>query len=155
MFARDLGIGYRLRPPAGCREVYMSGGGKGLSKLLFVGLLGTGTSCDCLEVQDEQTGQRYALKVVKVSASKLANEQYKMETQLLRKVSGHPNVIELVDTWEDPETGETYLVLPVLRNSLTEVLLQKGPLTEDDWLELVFQLASGLEHVHSQGIVHR
>jgi serine/threonine-protein kinase len=65
----------------------------------------------------------------------------------------HPNILATYDIGE--YSGLLYLVTaPVKGASLSQALKQQGRLTPEQTLEVIEQIASGLDHAHSKGEVH-
>ncbi|KAJ8083254.1 hypothetical protein PM082_009126 [Marasmius tenuissimus] len=96
------------------------------------------------------------LKVVKVYMSsnleRLTNE-YQREAILWRQLK-HPNVLPFLGIYQLEQTEQLCLISPWMeKGNLVEFL--KATKREDvDHYTLVFDIASGLAHLHSQEIVH-
>lgn len=71
------------------------------------------------------------------------------------KLNPHPNVIEMKDWWEDD--GDAYLVMPHLPNSidLFDLIEQNDYLDEQTIKHLFKQIASAVNHLHKNNVVHR
>lgn len=94
-----------------------------------------------------------AIKIIK---PELANQsdfirRFETEAQLVAQLE-HPHIVPLYDYWREP--GGAYLVMRYLPRSL-EDRLAHGPLTLDESVRLVEQIAAALTVAHRQGIVHR
>ncbi|CAH1774732.1 unnamed protein product [Owenia fusiformis] len=114
--------------------------------------------------QDTANGQEYALKRL------LASDQEKcqlvmQEITLLKKLSGHPNIIQFVSAAsigkESSDTGQAeFLILTELCTGgmLVDVLKERGkPLSCDLVLRIFYQVCRAVQHMHKQkpAIVHR
>ncbi len=67
----------------------------------------------------------------------------------------HPNVVSVLDSGETAE-GLLYLVMDwVDGRSLVDIISKEGPMANDRAIELTRQIADGLAHAHSHGLVHR
>lgn len=65
----------------------------------------------------------------------------------------HPNIVPLYDFGE--YAGYPYLVLPFARgNSLTSLLREQFCFTPERTLDILIQVAAGLDYAHSHGIAH-
>ncbi|MEV6878057.1 serine/threonine-protein kinase [Amycolatopsis sp. NPDC051128] len=65
----------------------------------------------------------------------------------------HPHAIAVHDVFED--AGSMYLVLEYLPSrSLTDLLVEQGPMTEHDVARIGHQIASALAAAHAAGILH-
>ena len=72
------------------------------------------------------------------------------------KLGDHPCLMPIHDVGE--ESGQPYLVLPLMPGGDIESLLEKEPehrLSLDRTLDIAKQVTRGLEFAHGQGIVHR
>jgi serine/threonine protein kinase len=66
----------------------------------------------------------------------------------------HPNVVQVYDVGEDH--GTHYIIMELVRGmNLSERLKQSGPLSLAESLDVVKQVAAGLQHAHEHHIVHR
>src|SRR5205085_6824742 len=66
------------------------------------------------------------------------------------------NIVVIHDVEHDERLDVTYMAMEMLHGcSLRERMLQEPPLTADQSLDVVAQVADGLDHAHRQGIVHR
>lgn len=71
------------------------------------------------------------------------------------KLNPHPNIIEMRDWWEDE--GDAYLVMPHIPNSidLFDLIEQNDYLDEQTIKHLFKQIASAVNHLHNNNVVHR
>jgi eukaryotic-like serine/threonine-protein kinase len=65
----------------------------------------------------------------------------------------HPNVVELYDVVSD-ESG-AYLIMELLQGETLAERIARGPLEEDDLIELALPVLRGLAAVHARGVIHR
>lgn len=68
----------------------------------------------------------------------------------------HPNIVGIYDYGE--ENGSPYLVMPLMKESLSERLRSLGPdrcMDPDDAAELIRKVALGVHHAHQRGLLHR
>ncbi|HEX7181858.1 MAG TPA: tetratricopeptide repeat protein [Thermoanaerobaculia bacterium] len=106
------------------------------------------------EVEDLVLHDRVALKTVRAEAAGdgMAVERFKREIQLARKVT-HPNVCRIFDI---SPRQPFFLTMELLAGeSLSERLRRAGPLSPDEALPVVRQIADGLHAAHQAGVVHR
>ncbi|XP_046512108.1 cyclin-G-associated kinase isoform X1 [Equus quagga] len=117
------------------------------------------------EAQDLGSGREYALKRL------LSNEEEKnraiiQEVCFMKKLSGHPNVVQFCSAAsigkEESDTGqaEFLLLTELCRGQLVEFLKKvesKGPLSCDTILKIFYQTCRAVQHMHRQKppIVHR
>jgi serine/threonine protein kinase len=69
----------------------------------------------------------------------------------------HPNIIQIYDTFLVPDSMELYLVFEAMEGDLYQLIRsRKGRHFEFGLLSSIFhQIVSGLNHIHSAGVVHR
>ncbi|XP_004847541.1 cyclin-G-associated kinase isoform X5 [Heterocephalus glaber] len=117
------------------------------------------------EAQDLGSGREYALKRL------LSNEEEKnraiiQEVCFLKKLSGHPNIVQFCSAAsigkEESDTGqaEFLLLTELCRGQLVEFLKKieaKGPLPCDTILKIFYQTCRAVQHMHRQKppIIHR
>ncbi|XP_063086123.1 cyclin-G-associated kinase isoform X8 [Cavia porcellus] len=117
------------------------------------------------EAQDLGSGREYALKRL------LSNEEEKnraiiQEVCFLKKLSGHPNIVQFCSAAsigkEESDTGqaEFLLLTELCRGQLVEFLKKieaKGPLPCDTVLKIFYQTCKAVQHMHRQKppIIHR
>ena len=95
---------------------------------------------------------------IKLLADNLANDddfrnRFQLEARLAGRLT-HPNVVQVFDVSEID--GRPFIVMEyVAGQTLSELLGKRGPLAEDEALELALQACAGLEHAHRAKLVHR
>ncbi len=134
------------------------GGGRPLPEIpgyRLDGVLGEGGTATVYAARSIKTRQAVALKVL--SAGAMANEQVRdgfvAELKLLRSLE-HPNIVRAFTAarWQGTLIG----VLEHVRGeNLGERLAEGRPLPEDEALRVVLGVADALDHLASQGVVHR
>ncbi|CAL7944262.1 unnamed protein product [Xylocopa violacea] len=76
------------------------------------------------------------------------------EVQILRRVAGHPYIIELHDVFES--STFIFLIFEICKNGeLFDYLTSVVTLSEKKTRYIMRQVFEGVLHVHNQGIVHR
>jgi serine/threonine protein kinase len=90
---------------------------------------------------------------IKVFKSKRDWDDCKQELITLLKISGHANVMEVLDFWEVPMPA--FCMRYVKGGDLRDHLDKKGKITGKNAVKLLQGIAEGLRHLHSNGIVHR
>jgi len=89
-------------------------------------------------------------RIAEVSARKCLMQ----EVSILRRLNGHPNMIQLFEVIET--TTHIVLVLEFAAGGdLLRYVRQRRRLAEDNAQELFKQLADGIGHIHNQCVVHR
>lgn len=95
--------------------------------------------------------------VVKVLLSKHLKDK-SMVSRLVREarvmgITNHPNIVKLYDLgqWEEG----IFVAMEYIQGISLRQFIREKALTPKKAIEIVFQIAQGLAHLHSQGIVHR
>ena len=108
------------------------------------------------EVEDLTLHERVALKTVRpeVARDTATVERFKREIQLARKVT-HPNVCRIFDVGSSSE-GTIFLTMELLPGeTLAQRLRRAGPMSTEEALPVVRQIAEALNAAHQAGVVHR
>ena len=80
-------------------------------------------------------------------------QRFQREMRSVAKIS-HPNVVQAFDAHES--NGVYFFVMEyVSGNDLAELVTNQGPLPVRDAIEVLVQIAAGLESAHEHGIIHR
>jgi serine/threonine protein kinase/class 3 adenylate cyclase len=121
----------------------------------MLGEVGRGGMGIVFKARDSETGEVVAVKVLKpeIAADPSVMDRFKNELRLARKIT-HKNVCRL---HEFNRVGDVcYITMEFVEGeSLRARLNRKPPLDLNATLELVRQIAEGLQEAHRQGVVHR
>ncbi|AMD19516.1 HCL635Wp [Eremothecium sinecaudum] len=128
--------------------------------------LGSGSTGKVLMAENEQTGQKAAMKVISKSVFNAQGSTfvgsndpdvlpYGIEREIIiMKLLNHPNVLRLYDVWET--SSDLYMVLEyVEKGELFNLLVERGPLPENEAVRFFRQIIIGISYCHALGIVHR
>lgn len=118
--------------------------------------LGEGGMSHVYLAEDQADQRECAVKILtpRLAADTGAKERLKREALLARRFN-HPNVCSVLDVGETG-TGQLFLVMPYLRGeSLNDAEARRGQYPVDEGIEMLRQLATGLQHAHELGVVHR
>ncbi len=125
----------------------------------IVAPLGEGSYGRVYEAQQLSTGQRVAIKVLRVrdeTSGQLAQLTARFERELgVCAELAHPNIARLIDS---SNAGEDFLYAVfehISGTSLQEVLVEEEQLEPSEALHLMGQVLDALSCAHSRGIVHR
>ena len=115
-----------------------------------------GTSGTLYRVVRAGTGQRGLLKVLPSTGIGLSADRMRYKRELLRQVSVSCGGLARVFEAGESTSGQLWLFRELVEGeSLATRLARSGPLSTDDALCVVVQLAQGLEELHRHGLLHR
>lgn len=122
-----------------------------LGRKLGQGQFGTTVLCT-----EKSTGKEFACKTI--AKRKLATdedvEDVRREIQIMHHLSGHPNVISIVEAYEDAIA--VYVVMELCAGGeLFDRIIQRGHYTERKAAMLARVIVSVVEACHSLGVMHR
>jgi serine/threonine protein kinase len=133
---------------------------KKIGSWLISGKVGAGGQATVLKGERQLldgTKEQAAIKLVPVAkAHENAVKLLAHESTLLRRLD-NPHIARVLDDgWEDLG-GTTYAWMAtelIKGDDLEAEIRQFGPLAKDKWLELAFDVFSGLSAAHQEGIIH-
>ncbi|CAI9097536.1 OLC1v1033988C1 [Oldenlandia corymbosa var. corymbosa] len=112
-----------------------------------------GTTFLCIE---KATGKEYACK--SIAKRKLTTEEdvedVRREIQIMHHLAGHPNVISIVEAYEDAIAVHVIMEL-CAGGELFDRIIQRGHYTERKAAELARVIVGVVEACHSLGVMHR
>ena len=126
-----------------------------LGKFLIHETLGTGGFGIVFRAIDENLGREVAIKVPRFEASLSRDSYLRFQTEAKSAAAiQHPNVVGLLEA--GCERGIEFIAYEyVAGNDLQHLINQDGPLSPNEAVKLLVQLASGLQQAHTRGILHR
>jgi hypothetical protein len=102
---------------------------------------------------DKSTGKKYAVKLI-AKGGQLDIGRLRMEVDIMKKAGRHPNIVALIDVYEDE--GCIYLVMEYCSGGdLLNSIINEGKYSQERAARYLRQMASALKYLHSRGIVHR
>jgi Tol biopolymer transport system component/predicted Ser/Thr protein kinase len=103
---------------------------------------------------DERLDRPVAIKALppELAEDPARLERFEREARTLATLN-HPNLAGIYGVEE--QEGSRYLILEFVDGETLEERLDRGPMPLEDALELVVQIAAGVEAAHEAGIVHR
>ncbi|MFZ2172570.1 MAG: protein kinase [Rhodococcus sp. (in: high G+C Gram-positive bacteria)] len=104
-----------------------------------------------------QTGldRTVAIKVLSAGLRDEERERFIREQRAMGKLSGHPNVVDILQAGVT-RRGRPFIVMPYHpRNSLDKWLRREGPLPWREVLRVGVKLSGALETAHRMGTLHR
>ncbi|KAF1813515.1 Pkinase-domain-containing protein [Eremomyces bilateralis CBS 781.70] len=75
---------------------------------------------------------------------------------IVMKDSKHPNIVNFLDAFLQEESSELWVVMEFMEGgALTDVIDNNPTISEDQIATVCLETCKGLEHLHSQNIIHR
>jgi serine/threonine protein kinase len=121
----------------------------------IIRLIGEGGMASVYEAVHEILGTKVAIKVLNpiLSANWQIKDRFIREGQLIAFLN-HSNIIKVSDLDEQPQ--QVSIIMEYLEGEdLNQMIKRKGPLSENEILNIFSQTLSAFQYAHSQGIVHR
>ena len=82
-------------------------------------------------------------------------KQFQQECSVLSTIR-HPNIVQYLGSYQDPETQLPVLLMEVMDDNLTRFLEQsQEPLPYHTQVNICYDIALALAYLHSNGIIHR
>ncbi|KAI3786308.1 hypothetical protein L1987_39899 [Smallanthus sonchifolius] len=105
----------------------------------------------------DHTGEKVAVKVIPKAkmTTAIAVEDVRREVRILQELSGHGNLIQFYDAYEDND--HVYIVMELCEGGelLDLILSRGGKFTEDESKNVTVQILNVVAFCHLQGVVHR
>jgi tetratricopeptide (TPR) repeat protein len=116
--------------------------------------IGAGGMGEVYRSLDTRLDRVVALKILPggAAADPAFRERFNREARTISSLS-HPNICALFDVGE--QDGTAFLVMEYLAGETLAARLARGPMSIDETLSCVIQMAEGLSRAHALGIVHR
>uniref|UniRef100_A0A7N0TA49 non-specific serine/threonine protein kinase n=1 Tax=Kalanchoe fedtschenkoi TaxID=63787 RepID=A0A7N0TA49_KALFE len=116
-----------------------------------------GYTCVARFKKGELKGQQVAVKVIPKAkmTTAIAIEDVRREVKILRALTGHSNLVQFYDAYEDQEN--VYIVMELCEGGelLDRILSRGGKYPEEDAKTVMIQILSVVAFCHLQGVVHR
>ncbi|KAB1200900.1 CDPK-related kinase 5 [Morella rubra] len=116
-----------------------------------------GYTCAAKFKKGELKGQQVAVKVIPKAKmnTAIAIEDVRREVKILRALTGHNNLVQFYDAYEDHEN--VYIVMELCEGGelLDRILSRGGKYTEDDAKAVLIQILNVVAFCHLHGVVHR
>src|SRR4051794_8112515 len=115
-------------------------------------VLGSGGMATVFLCEDERLGRSVAVKRLHAHSPEETAQRFVREAKLGASLN-HPNLVSVYDTVTDDEV--VLIVMELVEGENLATALRRGPLPTSDALAVVRDVAGGLDHAHSHGVVHR
>lgn len=125
--------------------------GMSIGGYVLESVLGQGGAGEVYRARSETNASEYvAIKLIKQSRS---TDRFRREMELVLRLA-HPNVVVAYEASDHNEMP--YIVMEELSGpDLFELVFDTGPISWQQSIRFIVDAASGLQHAHSRGLVHR
>jgi calcium-dependent protein kinase len=115
-------------------------------------VVGSGAFATVRKVIAKANDQLRALKIIKKQYGQDSSRMY-LEVEILKKLI-HPNIMQIYEFYEDKKNF--FIITEFCEGGeLFDKIIEKGSLTESEASEIMKQLLSAVNYIHSNQIVHR
>jgi serine/threonine-protein kinase len=133
---------------------------KNVGRYVVISELGRGAMGVVYRASDPTIGREVALKVLSLSASpeEGTNSPQQMFMREVRAAGrlAHPSIVTIHDAFDDQENQTSCIVMELVPGVTLEKILESGQaLTTEQALNLVRQVAEGLDYAHRNHVIHR
>ncbi|CAA7048293.1 unnamed protein product [Microthlaspi erraticum] len=116
-----------------------------------------GYTCSAKFRKGELKGQVVAVKIIPKSkmTTSIAIEDVRREVEILQALSGHKNLVQFYDAFED--NANVYIAMELCEGGtlLERIHARRGKYSEDDAKQVITQILNVVAFCHLQGVVHR
>ncbi len=128
-----------------------------LGRYEIVGEIGQGAMGIVYSAKDPLIGRTVAIKTISLGLMSEDKEEYEGRFYQEAKAAGclsHPNIVTIYDVGKSGDVA--YIAMEFLEGRELRDILNDGQiLSEDQILDIVIQVALGLDYAHEHGIIHR
>lgn len=117
-------------------------------------MVGRGGMGIVYKAEDTKLKRSVALKFLppELVQDKEARERFVLEARAAAALS-HPNICTIHEI--DEEEGKSFIAMEYVKGQSLKAKIERGPLEEQEALDVAIQVAAGLEEAHKRGIIHR
>jgi eukaryotic-like serine/threonine-protein kinase len=117
--------------------------------------LGEGGFGAVYEAHDLLGARQVAIKILRASlhAELEVQRRFAREARIIANLQ-HPGIVQLYEHGKTPD-GIQWIAFERVQGETLECRVARGPLSEDEVLQLLHALLAALVEVHAQGVVHR
>lgn len=117
--------------------------------------IGQGGMADVFLAVDTILNRNVAVKILRadLSSDAVSILRFEREAQAATALA-HPNIVEVYDVGD--YKGHHYIVMEyVPGKTLKQIIRERGPLMNEEGIDIMKQLVSAIAEAHSRGIIHR
>lgn len=128
-----------------------------IGKYLVIRCLGIGGMGEVHLVRHQQLNAYRALKLLRTEGmtdNPVFVERFLREARIASRIQ-HPNTVSVLDVENDTVSGFCYIVMEYIDGSSLENVLRDGPLSQEQAVHIIAEVAKGLAAASELGLVHR
>jgi serine/threonine-protein kinase len=114
--------------------------------------LGSGGVASVFLAEDERLRRKVAVKRLHAGRAEEMAERFEREARLGASLN-HPNLVAVYDITADAEA--VIIVMEYVEGETLADALRAGPMQHERAITILREVAAGLDHAHTQGVVHR
>jgi len=139
----------------------MSATPKKIGRYDVVDEIGRGAMGVVYRARDPLIGREVALKALRISVALSKEESEQFRQRFIREaqsagILSHPNIVTIHDIISSSEDDLTYIAMEfVPGQTLRHLLSSEEPFSLELAVDIIRQVADGLDYAHSKGVVHR
>ncbi len=124
------------------------------SKYKIAEVAGRGGMGIVYKAEDTKLKRKVALKFLppELMLEEEAKERFVLEAQAAAALS-HPNICTIHEI--DEEEGRSFIAMEYVEGQTLRAKIERGPLEEQETLDIAIQIAEGLDEAYKKGITHR
>lgn len=129
-----------------------------MKKYRLISKKGEGTFADVIKAQNTKTGTLHAIKCMKTVYESVDQVSSLREIQAIKRLSPHPNVVQLFEVLYDPPSGRLALVFELMEGNLYELMKDRSDselFSKYEVKSFMRQIFTAVDHMHSKGVFHR
>lgn len=128
--------------------------GKSISHYKILDQIGQGGMGVIYKAQDTRLNRLVALKFLPQSLTRSSEEKNRfIQEAVAASALNHPNIVTIYEI--DEVDGDSFISMELIEGKNLKDLIQNGPLSLEQFFNIAFQTAEGLNKAHQKGIVHR
>mmetsp|Transcript_14253 Transcript_14253/g.10308 ORF Transcript_14253/g.10308 Transcript_14253/m.10308 type:complete len:140 (+) Transcript_14253:18-437(+) len=127
-----------------------------MHKYRLISKKGEGAFSEVLKAQSIRTGKYVAIKCMKSHFYNIDQVNNLREIQALKRLTPHPNIVNLIEVLYDEPTGRLALVFELMDMNMYEAIKgRRHYLPELRVKFYIYQVLKAIDHMHRNGIFHR
>jgi len=128
--------------------------GREISHYKILDQIGQGGMGVIYKAQDTKLNRLVALKFLPQSLTRSSEEKNRfIQEAIAASALNHPNIVTIYEI--DEVDGDSFISMEFIEGKNLKGLIQAGPLSLEQFFNIAFQTAEGLNKAHQKGIVHR